>query len=368
MRRLAFVLLLAALAALNGCAYSAYGLYDDQRLMDTITDDKTLATSIKTALMDENFSGGWSIAVYSYYGNVFLVGEVPQNMQGKALAIARRYKPRSVTPHWFSPAKSDTSNFALAASLRTDLIGAKGLSSTRIDTEVNAGRVVLLGVVKDDEEKQIAIRTARKVKGVTSVTSYLMLPQRPGPPPRGSGQKGGSGRRGRAGPAPGPDSGPTARPECASGATQGRAVPTGEHISPEQRRYVEGTRLWRVPFSLRFQKRSSKRAAPPWPPKGVTVFGVRAFQRLKCSDYRNQPFRNAPPRRRTAASGSASSLAQAAAAWASTRPTRSRASSAPSTQMLTAPCNMSPGPSSGPRMPSTGTPAPAAKPTSTPAS
>lgn len=85
-----------------------------------------------------------------------------------------------MTPHWFSPAKSDTSNFALAASLRTDLIGAKGLSSTRIDTEVNAGRVVLLGVVKDDEEKQIAIRTARKVKGVTSVTSYLMLPQRPG--------------------------------------------------------------------------------------------------------------------------------------------------------------------------------------------
>ncbi|WP_303173145.1 BON domain-containing protein [uncultured Desulfovibrio sp.] len=183
MRRLALVLLLAALAALNGCAYSAYGLYDDQRLMDTITDDKTLATSIKTALMNENFSGGWSIAVYSYYGNVFLVGEVPQNMQGKALAIARRYKPRSVTPHWFSPAKSDTSNFALAASLRTDLIGAKGLSSTRIDTEVNAGRVVLLGVVKDDEEKQIAIRTARKVKGVTSVTSYLMLPQRPGKAP-----------------------------------------------------------------------------------------------------------------------------------------------------------------------------------------
>ena len=183
MRRLALVLLLAALAALNGCAYSAYGLYDDQRLMDTITDDKTLATSIKTALMNENFSGGWSSAVYSYYGNVFLVGEVPQNMQGKALAIARRYKPRSVTPHWFSPAKSDTSNFALAASLRTDLIGAKGLSSTRIDTEVNAGRVVLLGVVKDDEEKQIAIRTARKVKGVTSVTSYLMLPQRPGKAP-----------------------------------------------------------------------------------------------------------------------------------------------------------------------------------------
>ena len=183
MRRPALVLLLAALAALNGCAYSAYGLYDDQRLMDTITDDKTLATSIKTALLDESFSGGWSIAVYSYYGNVFLVGEVPQDMRGKALAIAHRYRPRSVTPHWFSPAKSDTGNLYLATSLRTALIGAKGLSSTRIDTEINAGRVVLLGVVRDDAERRIAIRTARNTRGVTSVTSYLILPQRPGRAP-----------------------------------------------------------------------------------------------------------------------------------------------------------------------------------------
>ena len=180
MPRLALLLLLAALAVLNGCAYSAYGLYDDQRLMDTIADDKALASGIKTALLDASFSGGWSIAVYCYYGNVFLVGEVPHSMQAKALAIARRYKPRSVTPHWFAPAKSETGDLALATSLRAALIGAKGLSSTRIDTEVNAGRVVLLGVVKDDAEKRIAIRTARAVKGVTSVTSYLMLPQRSG--------------------------------------------------------------------------------------------------------------------------------------------------------------------------------------------
>ncbi|WP_300908661.1 BON domain-containing protein [uncultured Desulfovibrio sp.] len=191
MRRLALVLLLVALAALNGCAYSAYGLYDDQRLMDTITDDKALATNIKTALMNEHFSDGWAIAVYCYYGNVFLVGEVPRNMQGKALAIARRYKPRSVTPHWFSPAKSDTGNLSLATALRADLIGAKGLSSTRIDTEVNAGRIVLLGVVRDNAEKELAIRTARNVKGVTSVTSYLMLPQRSGKPPAGTARQDG---------------------------------------------------------------------------------------------------------------------------------------------------------------------------------
>ncbi|MEG6502510.1 MULTISPECIES: BON domain-containing protein [unclassified Desulfovibrio] len=180
MQRLALILLLFMLAGLNGCAYGGYGLYDDQRLMDTISDDKGMATKIKTALMNESFTGGWSVAVYSFYRHVFLVGEVPPDMQGKALTIARRYNPLSVTPHWFTPGKSDTSNIVLATKLRKDLIGTKGLSSTRIDTEVNAGRVVLLGVVKDDAEKQLAIQAARAVPGVTSVTSYLMLPQKAG--------------------------------------------------------------------------------------------------------------------------------------------------------------------------------------------
>lgn len=184
--------LLCAAALLQGCAYGAYGLYDDQRLMDTITDDKAMATSIKTALMKEHFTDGWAVAVYCYYGNVFLVGEVPKNMQAKAVSIARSYRPRSVTPHWFSPASGETSNLALATSLRAELIGTKGLSSTRIDTEVNAGRVVLLGVVGDDAEKRLAISVARKLKGVTSVTSYLMLPQKPYAPQGNSGGKAGA--------------------------------------------------------------------------------------------------------------------------------------------------------------------------------
>ncbi|MBQ9406216.1 MAG: BON domain-containing protein [Desulfovibrio sp.] len=178
MQKSAFLLLLFwVITLLNGCAYS---VYDDQRLMGTMSSDKKIATKIKAALLNESFVGGWEIAVYCFYGHVFLVGEVPANMQQKALTIARRYKPRSVTSHWFAKAKSDTANFALATRLRSSLIGTAGLSSTRIETEVNSGRVVLLGVVRDMQEKQLAIDAARKVQGVTSVTSYLMLPQKAG--------------------------------------------------------------------------------------------------------------------------------------------------------------------------------------------
>lgn len=180
MRVAALLILLIYVPILHGCAYSAYGLYDDARLMDTITNDKAMATSIKAALMKEHFGSAFSVSVYCFYDNVFLVGEAPMDVQAKALQIARSFKPRSVTPHWFSPEKSERTNLGIAADLRASLIGAKGLSSTRIDTEVNAGRVVLLGVVHNDEEKQLAIRIARGVKGVKSVTSYLMLPQIPG--------------------------------------------------------------------------------------------------------------------------------------------------------------------------------------------
>lgn len=177
MKKTHFSLLLVVFACalfVQGCAY---GIYEDKRLIDTQMDDKSLAADIKASLLKENFTEGMDVSVYCFYGNVFLVGEVPKNMQAQALQIARSYKPRSVTPHWFTPAKGERGNFSLAADLRTALIGTRGLSSTRIDTQVNGGRVVLLGVVHDKAEKQLAIETARKVKGVTSVTSYLMLPQ-----------------------------------------------------------------------------------------------------------------------------------------------------------------------------------------------
>lgn len=162
-----------------GCAATIpYSLYEDKRLTDTIADDKAIATSIKTALLQADFSEGWGTAVYSYYGNVFLVGEVPPNMRQKAVEIAQKQKGvRSVTTHWFTAQKAGEIDFVIRTKLRTNLIGAKGISSTRVDTEVNSGRVLLLGVVNDEQEMAKAVRIAKATSGVTSVKSYLMLPQ-----------------------------------------------------------------------------------------------------------------------------------------------------------------------------------------------
>lgn len=178
MGRCAAIALLAFF--LQACAY---GIYEDKRLLDTQAAEAALAADIKAALLKASFTDALAISVFCFYGNVFLIGEIPHSMQKKALDIARAYKPRSVTPHWFSRVAGERPDLLLAADLRSALIGAKGLLSTRIDTVVNAGRVVLLGVVHDEAEKKLAIAVARKVKGVVSVTSYLMLPlmaQKPG--------------------------------------------------------------------------------------------------------------------------------------------------------------------------------------------
>lgn len=173
---MARTILLILLILIQGCAYS---IYDDKRMLDTMSSDQTMAKTIKAALLKNHFTDAFSISVYCYYDHVFLVGEIPEDIQQKAMEIARSCHPASVTPCWFAAAKGTRSDIILAADLRAALIGTKGLSSTRIDTEVNGGRVVLLGVVQDEREKNLAIGTARKVKGVTSVISYLLLPPRP---------------------------------------------------------------------------------------------------------------------------------------------------------------------------------------------
>lgn len=181
MPRFLLCLLLLCCCALNGCTV-AYGVYDDKRLSGTIAEDKAIATGIKTDLLNHKFGDGWNISVYCYYGHVFLVGEVPADARNEAITIARRDpRVRSVRAHWFEPASSESSDLMLAAKLRTELISTSHLSSTRIDTSVNSGRVVLLGVVANEQERRLAVQTARRVNGVVRVYNYLMLPEEAAP-------------------------------------------------------------------------------------------------------------------------------------------------------------------------------------------
>ena len=170
---------LALVCLIQGCA--VYSTASDERLVDTMGSDNAISGLIKKDLMAERFADGWNISVHCFYGHVFLVGECPKEMRAKAVKIAKRDKRvRSVTTHWFSPRVAETNNFVMATKLRSALIGTGNLNSTRIETEVNSDRVVLLGVANDSNERKTAVRAAREVNGVLTVTSYIMLPMKPG--------------------------------------------------------------------------------------------------------------------------------------------------------------------------------------------
>lgn len=186
MQHLVLLCLLLSSLLLTGCAplivggvsKSSYGVYQDKRLMDTMVADSNICSYIRGEVAKKEAWKSLSLGIYSYYGRVFLVGSISDpKLQQQIQNIATKTPGvHAVTTHWFPPGKGQN-NMLVATKLRSNLIGASGVISSRVDTEIDAGRVVLLGVVGSEEEKERIVRVARKTSGVTSVTSYLMLPQ-----------------------------------------------------------------------------------------------------------------------------------------------------------------------------------------------
>jgi hyperosmotically inducible protein len=170
---LAGFLLTAGLAA---CA-TPYGVYADKRPIEVLKDDVLLRSKVGDALKAQGFTGVNDITVHSYFGRVFLTGEVPEAQRAKAVQTAQGVPGvQSVTPHWFASLKTDAANdAAITMRLEKNLVGADGVTSSRIDYVVNSGRVVLLGVVGSEAERTAAVAAARKTLGVRSVTSYLFM-------------------------------------------------------------------------------------------------------------------------------------------------------------------------------------------------
>ena len=167
--------LMLGAAGLTGCALP-YSMYEDQRAVGTIMDDKSISTDIKTRLMGEHVGQGWDIGVYCYGGKVFLVGTASPQFREQAENIARDVKGvQSVTSHWFSNKADGINDTSLELSISTALIAAKGVSSTRVNLAVHGGEVVVLGLVPSREDEQRTLQVVRDVKGVKSVVSYVMV-------------------------------------------------------------------------------------------------------------------------------------------------------------------------------------------------
>ena len=178
MHRPAFFLLagLLLLIGLTACA-TPYGVYADKRPIEVLKDDAVLRSRVGDALHARGFTGVNELTVHAYFGKVFLTGEVPEAQRANAVQAARGVQGvKSVTPHWFASLRTDTeSDTAIKLRLEKNLVGADGVTSSRIDYVVNSGRVVLLGVAGSEAERSAAVKAARNTQGVRTVTSYLFM-------------------------------------------------------------------------------------------------------------------------------------------------------------------------------------------------
>ena len=167
---------LLLLIGLTACA-TPYGVYADKRPIEVLNDDAGLRFRVGDALKAYGFTGVNELTVHTYFGKVFLTGELPENQRAKAVQTAQGVKGvKSVTPHWFTSLKTNAeSDTAIKLRLEKNLVGADGVTSSRIDSVVNSGRVVLLGVVGSEAERVAAIKVARNTNGVRAVTSYLFM-------------------------------------------------------------------------------------------------------------------------------------------------------------------------------------------------
>lgn len=155
-----------------------------ERKLAVQVDDHLLTEKIRSALADTEGFGGAEVTPYVYMGHVFLVGFVTHSdQQSEATrAVEDLDGVRSIGA--YLPVRTDAtrdgsdiaSDAAIEVKVKAALVLA-GQPVTRVDMQVLAGHVVLLGVVRSQEAVSAATQAARSVSGVTGVTSFLLLPE-----------------------------------------------------------------------------------------------------------------------------------------------------------------------------------------------
>ncbi|WP_243547133.1 BON domain-containing protein [Pseudodesulfovibrio tunisiensis] len=166
--------------AMINLAWTPWGaIYDaarDERGLADQAADKEISLSIKAKLADRDAKKALGVKVYSFLGNVYLVGALDDpGFQVFALETAKSTDGvRNVKRHFVRKSDTMATDLEIAAKVRTRLVAEKDFSSTQVETEVFNGEVIMLGMVRSRNDEATAKRIARDVDGVRKVTSFLI--------------------------------------------------------------------------------------------------------------------------------------------------------------------------------------------------
>ncbi len=175
---LAVLAVIAFCTALSACAAPLVGAVSDERSFGEHVSDSQLEASVKAAIVSQQASEILSINVYSFYGDIYLIGEADQTAGAKAAEAAKGVKGvRSVTSYFFPPDTMTAQDLVTEARINNNLLLAEGVPSGKVQVDVWAGQAVLLGILSSQEQMDKVIEVTKGVPGVKSIKSYLILRQ-----------------------------------------------------------------------------------------------------------------------------------------------------------------------------------------------
>jgi len=143
--------------------------------------DHQLKARIRETIFTTNSGLALAVTPYAYMGHAFLVGFVGSADEADALMRAVRAIDGVRTLETYLPMRpaerSTAGDLELKAQVKGTLALEPGEVVTRIEIEVLAGHVVLLGVVRSSDAVTAAGTSVGRISGVTGVTNFLLVPE-----------------------------------------------------------------------------------------------------------------------------------------------------------------------------------------------
>src|SRR5262245_17058763 len=144
-------------------------------------DDHRLKMQLREAILSSDPTRALAITPYAYMGHAYLVGFVADRSVADDLVARARSVEGVRSVDAYLPTKpadrSAADDLAIKSKVKASLAVEPGQVITRIELEVLAGHVVLLGVVRSPETVASAGTLAGSVGGVTGVTNFLLAPE-----------------------------------------------------------------------------------------------------------------------------------------------------------------------------------------------
>lgn len=177
-------------SSLIGSGQTAYETAVDERTTEQQMLDAIIAGHAQAELYKNKDIRAGQITTHCYFGRLYLVGEYDSQKQLRTIyeCMDKVQNKRSVISHLYLKNETEDHDVlaekAKYAELQAQLLADFEVTSSPIEVEIVQGDIILLGVIKEKEERDRVMAHALSINGVNRVISYLYHQELGGPEPQ----------------------------------------------------------------------------------------------------------------------------------------------------------------------------------------